>query len=135
MDHTEIYTTPVGAVHIEIDDAKCTIKDAAGSKIGNIDFNWIEEVDGSLYLLLTNAYIEGAGGIYQGHGVGTKCVELVGENYDVAIVARAHDGIERSDGSHLTGNAPSWVAGMHEKGLLFQQQSPSDCNDPFALHQ
>jgi len=45
-------------------------------------------------------------------------LELVKRETELPIVAADNDGIQRGDGSHLTGDGPGFVAAMRRRGLI-----------------
>lgn len=51
-------------------------------------------------------------------GIGSKMLELVKRETELPIVAADNDGIQRGDGSHLTGDGPGFVAAMRRRGLV-----------------
>ncbi len=51
-------------------------------------------------------------------GLGRATIEFFKDYYEAIIYARQNDGIDREDGSHLTEDAPGFVAKMIDEGLL-----------------
>lgn len=51
-------------------------------------------------------------------GLGRACIEFFGDYVNSSIYVRPDDGVERDDGSHLTEDAPGFVAKMIEEGLI-----------------
>jgi len=92
---------------------------ASGSEIGGLRFREIE-VDSRVanILRLTWAYLDGMDGSYVRQGIGRRCLELVREISGLEIVAADVDGQRHDDGSHLTGDAPGFVARMRQDGLI-----------------
>ena len=51
-------------------------------------------------------------------GIGRECVRLVADFTCMNIIAAANNGHTSDDGSHLTGDAPRFVAFLRKQGLL-----------------
>lgn len=111
----------IRSVRIVVDDLtdyETTVYDATtGEEVGSFEFRLIEG-DMDDMLLLTNMHLEKKGTAYQAKGIGERIIELVREESGLEIYARRNDGINRDDGSQLTGNGPAFVAKMVGKGLL-----------------
>lgn len=87
------------------------------TKIGAIEFDTIEYPDGYV-LKMVWAYLDESGPGWTRQGIGSEIVRLVRDVSDMVVIASENDGHQRSDGSHLTGDAPGFVARMKEKGLI-----------------
>ena len=64
---------------------------------------------------LTHAFIEGGGGKFKHQGIGTEAFRLFRECTGAEVTFSENDGIKRDDGSHLTGDAPGFVASLKAK--------------------
>lgn len=102
-------------VTISFDEATfdVNVRDVNGESVGGLRFN---EQDGQL--LLTWAYLDQLGPDYVRQGIGRRCLQIASQFSGMPIVARDNDGIQRDDGSHLTGDAPQFVARMRTEGLI-----------------
>jgi hypothetical protein len=108
------------AVRIYIDDESdflTSVRDSDGSEIGRFEFDRIDDLNGD-YLKLRWAYLDLIGSSYLRQGIGRECLKRVKEFSDLAIVAEDHDGAQRDDGSHLTNDAPGFVARMRREHLI-----------------
>ena len=106
-------------VNIEIDeeDYIATVTELSGSEIGRLEFKLIEDVYQS-YLKLTWAFLDNNNKANIHKGIGRECIKLMNEHTGFPICAAQNNGRQNSDGSHLTGDAPGFVAKMEEEGLL-----------------
>ncbi|MFT6925665.1 MAG: hypothetical protein ACJAZP_001249 [Psychromonas sp.] len=82
-------------------------------KIGNIN---LDEFDNGFYIMWM--YLDQLSSKYQRKGIGQACLEFFTEVYLAPIFASEDNGLVKSDGSHLTGNAPSFIAKMRRKGIV-----------------
>lgn len=105
-------------VTIDIDDftweAKVTGPD--GESIGRIEFQQIEEENGE-YLKILWMYLDRSDPRWKKQGIGREVLRLVKHASDLPIVAGSDTG-EEGDGSHLTGDAPAFVAKMRDEGII-----------------
>lgn len=79
------------------------------------EFRFIDESeddDGERYLL-ARMYSP-----IKNSGLGRAAIEYFIDMTGATIYTRSHDGIVRDDGSHLTGDAPSFVMKMQEEDLI-----------------
>lgn len=108
-------------IDIDEDNYIATVTTRSGERIGAIEFLLIEQpaAPDGYYLKMTHAFLEGVGGKYMRQGIGTECVRLMAKASGFPITANENDGMVRQDGSHLTGDAPFWVAKLRERKLLF----------------
>ena len=98
----------------------------SGERIGFMTFRVIEmPLPSHEHLHLTHAFLDNGGRSYLCQGIGRRCLELVREVSGLSITASAFDGLSRSDGSHLTGDAPGFIARMREEGLV-ERESHAD---------
>jgi hypothetical protein len=127
-DYEEQYACKSGKkVLIEIDDSTYTasVFDTDRRQIGKLEF---DERHGALKL--TWAYLDWLGSEYVHQGIGRRCVEIVKKRFGFQIIAEDDDGIEKDDGSHLTGNAPAFVTQMREEGrIAHSAQSSPDLDE------
>ncbi len=68
------------------------------------------------YYHMTHAFIEGGGGKYKYQGIGTEAFRLFRECTGAEVTFSENDGIQKEDGSHLTGDAPRFVEKL--KGMM-----------------
>lgn len=101
-------------------DFSVVVTDAeSGDRVGDMKFKFIEDTGyGSCCLKLTWVYLDQAGTEYLRQGIGRRCLELVLQASSMKIVAPENDGQQQEDGSHLTGDAPEFVARMRKEGLI-----------------
>lgn len=104
-------------IEIDEDDFTAIAKNPSGEKIGSIRFRLIEYPNGEV-LRMTHAFLNETGPRYLHQGIGTECVRLMGKITGLPIVASLDDGLVKSDGSHLTGDAPIFVEKLKAKGLI-----------------
>ena len=79
---------------------------------------------GPEYHLMTYAFMDKQGDSYKRRGIGRAALELFHEFAGgVPLVARNHDGQRQNDGSHLTGDAPAFVAAMTAARLIQSESS------------
>lgn len=103
-------------VTIKIDDEDeylATVFDQQFSKLGQLEF---AEKDG--YLKLVWAYLDQSDPAWCRQGIGREILRHVIEYSGYVIVANDHDGLKQEDGSHLTGDAPAFVAKMKKEGFI-----------------
>ncbi|WP_143029719.1 hypothetical protein [Bradyrhizobium brasilense] len=94
-----------------------------GNRIGTLEFSEIEAGDHHTpdYWKLVYAYLDKAGDRYKRSGLGREALKLWILSYGPAAVER-DTGIPNSQGSHLTGDAPGFVAKMVEEKLLYYER-------------
>lgn len=97
-----------------------------GQDIGEIHLALRADADDNDYYFLTWAFLDKQHGAYCRQGIGARMLQLHRDEYGGPILARPHDGIVRDDGSHLTGNAPAFVAAMRERGLIVDDTNEGD---------
>ena len=104
----------------EFDNAVAVTDAESGKLVGEIEFRLIEGPGKGLgdVLKLTSAYLDKSGPEYKGRGIGRRCLQLMREASGLEITASEFDGQRQDDGSHLTGDAPGFVAKMREEGLI-----------------
>lgn len=87
-----------------------------GELIGTFRFIDACPDEGYCRLLLTHCHLEKLPNFKQ-CGIGEQMLLLPIE-FGYSIFARHHDGIRRDDGSHLTEDAPAFIAAMVNKGIV-----------------
>lgn len=109
-------------IEVRLDDVELSViasEKTTCSEIGSLDFREIE-VDGPSYFKLDKAFLDKAGATYKRRGVGREALKLWVEYFGPAAVERPN-GIPNDQGSHLTGDAPSFVAQMVDEQLLWYE--------------
>lgn len=102
---------------IVTDDFYIIVKsETKGFEIGNFDFNFIDDDNGGFYKLM-NMHLEKTPG-YLNRGIGTACVQYCIDYTGLPVVCGRADGMDASDGSHLTGDGEGFAMKMIEKGLI-----------------
>jgi len=82
------------------------------SEVGRLSFRAYEVPANNheeTYYHMTHAFIEGDGGKYKYQGIGTEAFRLFRECTGAKVTFSENDGIQKEDGSHLTGDAPAFV--------------------------
>lgn len=125
MTDTEKFQLKDGRwVDIVLSDDTLTIEifeHQAGQKVGEMRFDHIEGASDrgdDDYIRSTWSYMDLLDGTYKHQGIGRRCLQIIKECWDLPIIAATNDGRQREDGSHLTGDAPEFVARMVKEGLL-----------------
>lgn len=110
-------------VIITVDDWECevTVMTRDGKKIGSVQLERIKD-DHTEYAKLTWIYMDLFDDTYKGNGLGRECLNFFKEVTGLDIAAEYHDGIRKDDGSHLTQDAPGFVAKMREEGIITDPQ-------------
>ena len=109
-------------VEITIDedaDYSATVTGPDREKLGEISFHLYDDDGG--YLKLTWMHLEGNGARWIRQGIGRETLLRVKKASGYAIAAGSNDGHRQNDGSHFTGDAPSFVAKMREEGIIEEQ--------------
>lgn len=119
------YNTKNGSVvtiEIDEDNYDATVLDQVGNRIGAIMCRLIDDpiAPNGEYLRMTNAFLEGGDRQYLHQGIGTRCIELLGQETGLPICVARHDGLTQADGSHLTGDAPAFADKLERLGLVFR---------------
>jgi len=115
-------------VRISIDDSgsEICVTDSGGVKVGRLCLDVIESANGSDEYFLTWAYMDLKDPKYKRQGIGRTALKLHHELFSAPIYARSHDGQRYDDGSHLTGDAPAFVAAMRDEGLIEPDSTYAD---------
>lgn len=112
-------------IALELDEDNLVVKATHnGALIGKMEFVEIERDRGPSAYKLIWMYLDMAGPEYKSCGTGQRILELMNEFTGGPIIAGSGDGRRSDDGSHLTGDGPSFVAKMRSKGLIYT--SPYD---------
>lgn len=129
-DYTRIFKMPNGdTVTIALNPYCHTIsfEDSSGNALDG-EIHLKEETD-EIYpdgmksqYRLTHLYVPKK---YIGQGLGEESIKFFTDYGFEPIIASEDDGIKRDDGSHLTGNARSFVESMQLKGLITPYRSES----------
>lgn len=88
------------------------------NEIGRLSFRAYEVIVNyheETYYHLTHAFIEGGGGKYKHQGIGTEAFRLFRECTGAEVTFSENDGLQKDDGSHVTGDAPGFVASLKAK--------------------
>jgi hypothetical protein len=120
-DITRMYRIPDGRIIIvEItDDPWILIKNENKQVIGRIEFVYYEgEFPWQEFYHLTWMYLDLIDNTYLHQGIGRECLKYFKSVYKTKITASENNGIERMDGSHLTGDAPGFVSSMVQEGII-----------------
>ena len=106
-------------IHVDDDDYEVTVRAASGEKVGGMKFSLIE-LEGPPWqvLKLTWAYLDEAGPEYKFNGIGRACLRFVREASGMEIIAGEDTGLRQDDGSHPTGDAPTFSDRMRKEGLI-----------------
>ena len=114
-------TTNNTVVVLEINDewTEIVFKTPKGDHIGEFEFKELESGNYKLMRMYTNKSKQG--------GIGRAALQFFKEVTGGLIYTSPHDGVVRDDGSHLTEDAPGFVAKMIEEGLI-----EDDAGDDFS---
>lgn len=114
-------------IEIDGDELIANVTTDRGEWIGSLNFKEIEEDRGS-YLKLVWAYLDALDSSYTRQGIGRECVRLMKESSGLSIFSSDNDSLRQDDGSHLTGDAPGFIAKLNEEGLIlsFNQDREED---------
>jgi len=101
-------------IELEVCEVNYTI-DALhdGEKLGGFNFNYCEDPHNE-YLLVTNMHLENIDGFLRA-GIGSKIIEVAKSEFGMPILFRDNDGVQRDDGSHLTGDGAAFASAMQKK--------------------
>jgi hypothetical protein len=121
----EIHTGELITLKLEEDLSEVTFWDAEDKMLGvRENFVFIGEDSGNNRYLLARMYIA-----KKGCGLGRAALEMFIDITGASVYARLNDGITRDDGSHLTGDAPSFVIHMQKEGLIEEFASDNHADD------
>lgn len=104
-------------VIISIDDSgeKITVTDQNGLKVGEIE---LQESDGGAYYHIIRMHLDDQKGSYRHQGIGRQALKFHKEIFQAPLTTSNNDGIRKDDGSHLTGDAPEFIAKMRAEGIV-----------------
>lgn len=120
-DNTTDYKLPSGeivTISIDVGGTEISVTDSRDEIIGRIEFDSREDLRGREEYFLTWAYLDMKGEQYKRQGIGRAALKFHQDLFDPRIHAQSHDGLRRDDGSHLTQDAPGFVAAMREEGVI-----------------
>ncbi|PTN37582.1 hypothetical protein [Desulfonatronum sp. SC1] len=102
------------------DDSELVVKDHKNNEIGKMNFSYRDEdfPGGSSYYHITWMYLDLKDSSYLHKGIGREALTHFKEVYGLPIKASDNDGLKKDDGSHLTGDAPTFVEKMRNEGLI-----------------
>ena len=109
-------------VVIKIDDCGESIQVVTDEEnarcIGGIELEQDEE-EANIYKL-TRAYLDENSELldYTRQGIGRRSLQLHSARFQSRIWTESNDGHTRSDGSHLTGDAPAFIEQMRKEGVI-----------------
>ena len=118
-------------IHIYIDDMyeSITVRDDRNQEIGEFNFALVDDFPGHCQYLLTGMSLDKLDKSYLRKGIGRLCLEIFRSlNGGCPITARPNDGLRLDDGSHLTGDGPSFVQAMQWEGLIQGNENEYDEN-------
>lgn len=104
-------------LNLDEDELIITVINSNNQEIGSVEFREIEVEHGSYYKLKW-MYLDKLNKAYKQKGLGRACVELFNDYFDVIVSAAENDGQPQDDGSHLTQDAPGFVAQLRNEGLI-----------------
>jgi hypothetical protein len=114
------------AIKIAHDGDEIRVQDVrSGTEVGVIK---LQDIGGE-YFRLVWMYLDQSDGRYLKQGIGRAALLFHKKMFCLPIVAADNDGMQRSDGSHLTGDAPGFVRKMRQEGVIVQSQPQSDEDD------
>ena len=110
-------------ITIEVDDSGSEVKviNGDGKEIGSVSFD--EQDDGfHQYCKITWMYLDKLGDRYIRKGIGREVLKCQHEYMGLPLVASQNDGHKQDDGSHLTGDAPAFIAKMRQEGIVVDDE-------------
>lgn len=115
-NRTSLTTTIGRLVTIDIEDCgeRISVTDDQGEDVGSIELRCL----GDERYYITWMYLDKQGARYLRQGIGEASLRFHKECFDSTLYAAEHDGTRKSDGSHLTGDAPGFIRRMRDKGLI-----------------
>ena len=88
------------------------------------EFEFEEQDGGNLHIM--RAYLEACDGRFKRKGIGREILRYAHDIYGLPITATPGDGVERSDGSHLTQDAPGFISRMMDEGFVIDHREKYD---------
>lgn len=104
-------------IQIEDDGEEIKVIDSQGDEVGSILLSLIDCEHDECYKI-TWMYLNKKGSTFLRQGIGRAALKFHKEIFMTPIVASDDDGITKSDGSHLTGDAPGFIRKMREEGFV-----------------
>jgi hypothetical protein len=123
--HYRTRTGEIVVIKINEDGTEIDVSDERGQGIGSIE---LSEEDGDC-LLIVYAGMDKQGDRFKHLGIASEALRFLKAHYGVSICARDNDGIQRDDGSHLTGFAVGLIAKMREEGVVEPGSNDFDDGD------
>lgn len=112
----------VGGTHISVTNHRC-------EEIGRIELDSREDACGNEEFFLTWAHLDMQGEQYKRQGIGSAALKFHHDMFGSPIYAQSDDGLSRDDGSHLTQDAPGFVAAMRKEGLIEPDHTYRDSDE------
>ncbi len=110
-------------INVEIEESyeEIYIFNNLHEKIGRVELSEVPPVDDytdpPMYYL-TWMYMDIEDETYKHKGIGREVLKFFKRQTGASITAAEDDGLRKSDGSHLTGDAPSFVEKMRQEGVI-----------------
>lgn len=133
--NTTDYQLPSGEivkVSTDIAGTEISVTNSRGEQIGRIELDSREDASGRQEFFLTWGYLDMKGEQYKRQGIGRAALKFHHEMFGAPIYAQSDDGVRRDDGSHLTQDAPGFVAAMRKEGLIEPDHFSGDPDDDEA---
>ena len=122
---TTLFTSKSGQQYeIDVTDGSEILVTKDGEKCGSILLS-CRECDDADYYHITNLGLEGC----KGEGVGRQCLKLHKEMFDAPLTAGSSHSGKQDDGSHLTGDGPSFIEKMRKEGIVCRERNYDDPRD------
>lgn len=102
----------------ELGDFEAKVIGPSAEEIGRFEF--LADWDFG-YLKLMWMYLDLKDPRWKHQGIGREILLRVKNISGLPIVTSDNDGLVREDGSHLTGDAPAFVAKMRKEGIITEQ--------------
>lgn len=102
------------------DDHEIIVKDNQKNLIGKIELSYRDDgLPGSVpYYHITWMYMDLIDDSYKHQGIGREALLLFIEVNGLKVTASDNDGLKKNDGSHLTGDAPTFIQKMRDEGIV-----------------
>lgn len=102
-------------IEIDFEFTEISFKNSIGEEIGKFEFS---PNDGFEYYKLVWGYMDLKDKKYKHQGIGREGLIFFKEYTGGLIYANENDGLKCDDGSHLTGDAPTFVDIMRDEGII-----------------
>ncbi|EPN8544312.1 MULTISPECIES: hypothetical protein [Vibrio] len=117
MDDVRIYELEGKEVKLTVNEYSVRVVDHNNCKVGRFEFDRREDYRSDFYII-TYMYLDEQGDKYLRKGIGEQCVKFFKDYHDTLIATGSDNGHKNDDGSHLTGNGPSFADKMRRKKLI-----------------